>query len=484
MSCETNQNRVSTAAPSSGGINARQSKFAGAAGRTLGALTGQAGRIATRALSTVESFDGPGSLEALTGGGVVVEAGILLALLRARKPADEAEDEDIEIDFKDPDAVPGWAENFLKQRLRARSNSPADDRRYREGSRPDWEPGKNRIIEEMSKRPPRRKEEGFTAKSRTADLLTRRALMAMPLLRFGQTISRFAGTGAARLARQGRSDRIGGVEQRFFFPGTSKVPVNVWQSSLTPLFNLADSAGSRITSSEGKMFEVKGKSWHYGATVVKTRQGERTITHLQSLSIPAAHYYYSHLLSDNEVVGIITDQKGFEPKALSSGGYAGQISEVESLCPMWASLKRSLIQAHLRWGDAAPATGGLRAQAEEPAAVQAGKQDDRQGQGSRQRKRGGRLPSGGGNQILTPSGELPAEPPQGDGPRVKLGSREYRVFVRRVVEMPDQRRLAEAAYYDDRAGVWREVKDPAVRERLASDVGAGLVETWGDKNFV
>lgn len=467
MSCETNQNRVSAvAAPASGGISARQNKFAGLAGRL--------GRQATGSLRVIESFDGPGSLDALLGGGVVLETGFLLASLRARQPAAEGEAEDIELSFKDPDAVPGWAEEFIKQRVRTRLGSPADDRRYREGSKPDWEPAQNRFVEELGRRPPRRKEEGFSAKSRTADILARRALIAVPLLKLGQTVSQFAATGVARLSRPEKSDLIGGVEQRFFFPNTSKIPVTVWQSSLTPLFNLADGFGSRIVGSEGKMFEARGKTWHCGTLVVQTARGTRTVTHLQGLSIPAAHYYYSRPLGENDVVGIITGQKGFDPKTVSPGGYAGQISEVEALCPLWASLKRGLIQAHLRWGEASSVSEAPQPQAEETAA------DGTENKDSKRRKRRGKLPSGGREEVPAPSGDLPTGPPRGGGPKVELGGRAYPVFVRRVVETADQRRLAEAAYYDDRAGAWQEVKDPAVRERLAVEVEAGLLKTWDD----
>jgi hypothetical protein len=192
------------------------------------------------------------------------------------------------------------------------------------------------------------------------------------------------------------------------------------------------------------MFELGGKTWHRGTLVLKTNQGERTITHLQSLALPAAHYYYNRRLSDNEAVGIVSGQKGFEPKALP--GYAGQVSEVEALCPAWADLKRGLIQAHLRWGE-----------------VSRGAEDARRGT-----LRGG-AGEQGGEQV---------HPLDGVQAQVNLGGQDYPVLVRRLVAGPGGRRLAEATYYDDRARAWKVVDDEAARTRLAEQVQAGQLEPW------
>ena len=54
------------------------------------------------------------------------------------------------------------------------------------------------------------------------------------------------------------------------------------------------------------MVEWHDQSWHRGTTVVKTGRGERTVTHLQRLSLPAVHYYFNRRLSDQEVVGIVS----------------------------------------------------------------------------------------------------------------------------------------------------------------------------------
>jgi hypothetical protein len=277
----------------------------------------------------------------------------------------------------------------------------------------------------------------------------RRAVLALGLLKLGQTTSTLAGTGLARLSREQESGVMSGLEQRFFFPNTTKLPVRIWPSRLTPFLNWLDSGVRRPQHSDGVMLELKGQSWHRGTIVTNTTQGERTITHLQSLSWPSTHYYFSRRLSDNEAVGIVSGQKGFEPKTLP--GYAGQISPVESLCPTWAGLKRSLIQAHLRWGRPSPQAGELAS-------------------------------SGAAEERSAPPKEHAVadriHPLDGVQTRVQLNGREVPVLVRRVVTDPAQPPLAEASYYDEPAGVWKVVEDPQVKARLAQQVRAGLIEPW------
>jgi hypothetical protein len=97
------------------------------------------------------------------------------------------------------------------------------------------------------------------------------------------------------------------------------------------------------------MFEHQGKTWHLGITQVQTSQGERTIGHLQSLNAPPTHYYFNRALREAEVAGVIGHQRGFTPKHLP--GFAGEVTEVESLNPLLAGLKQRLIQTHLCFGD-------------------------------------------------------------------------------------------------------------------------------------
>lgn len=163
--------------------------------------------------------------------------------------------------------------------------------------------------------------------------------------------------GAAQVARAvttglgtgiGRLSRNGPVQYRTFF--NAKVQLRNWPSRLTPLLNARDIQGLPLTvqASRGEMFESQGKTWHLGVTTAQTSQGERTMVHLQSLAAPGSHYYFNRVPRETEIAGIISGQREFEPKHLP--GFAGEVSEVESLVPAVAQVKKQLIQLHVFWG--------------------------------------------------------------------------------------------------------------------------------------
>jgi hypothetical protein len=130
----------------------------------------------------------------------------------------------------------------------------------------------------------------------------------------------------------------------------SKVKVEFSKSRLTGLLNRLDLAGSHllgqnIVSSEGELVSARGKAWHRGTVVFKTLSGERTMTHLQSISLPATHYYFDRALTDEETAGIVSGQKGFKPQQMA--GYVGEINAMEGLAPAWARTKRAMIRTRL-----------------------------------------------------------------------------------------------------------------------------------------
>ena len=135
-----------------------------------------------------------------------------------------------------------------------------------------------------------------------------------------------------------------------------KMQVRFWESGLAGPLNKADLLGAHVTgkgvrSSEGAVFELGEKTWHRGTSVVGTPGGERTITHLQSLSLPADHYYFSQPLSDEHAAGIAV--KTVRPEDVP--GYVGQVSSLEMLAPGWAMAKRAMITSQLYWGGTRPA---------------------------------------------------------------------------------------------------------------------------------
>jgi hypothetical protein len=169
-----------------------------------------------------------------------------------------------------------------------------------------------------------------------------------------------AGSGAAatRRARASRTELAGTVvrekRQLLFFKG--KEAVAMWRSSMTDRLNRADLMGSHrlkgtgVHASDGVMFETKGaRTWHRGTSVVSTSRGRRTVTHLQSLTLPGEHHYFDRRISDEQAVGIATGRL----EAPKVPGYVSSISPQESLVPMWAASKRAAINSVLYWGDRA-----------------------------------------------------------------------------------------------------------------------------------
>jgi hypothetical protein len=183
----------------------------------------------------------------------------------------------------------------------------------------------------------------------------------------GSPVARSVGLGAAASAiATGRVGALAGWLSRTNLAGTvvgekrhllffkGKVATDLWNSSLTDTLNRADLLGSQqlgkgIHSSDGVMFDAGGLTWHRGTSVVDTPGGQRTITHLQSLSLPAEHHYFDRRIGDEQAVGIAARQAGFDPSRMP--GYVGSISPTEALCPAWAGTKQAAIRTALYYGE-------------------------------------------------------------------------------------------------------------------------------------
>jgi hypothetical protein len=183
-----------------------------------------------------------------------------------------------------------------------------------------------------------------------ASLLVPPLRTARRLLRRFEQVSSLGGDLVGALSKTETSGEVIREKRTLFF-FKSQVPVTLWQSRLTGLLNRQDLigvtrfAGQNVIASEGVMFRTGNKTWHCGTTVVKTGQGKRTITHLQSLSLPNSHYYFSQPLSNQDAVGIASGQT--KPETIS--GFVGQVSSAEALCPLWTDTKHALIKTQLYW---------------------------------------------------------------------------------------------------------------------------------------
>jgi len=102
--------------------------------------------------------------------------------------------------------------------------------------------------------------------------------------------------------------------------------------------------GKNVISSDGDIVRAsKGGNWHRGTSTVQTSKGQRTLTHLQSLKLPAHHYYFDRKLSDVEVAGLVSGRE----KANQMTGYVGEVHPMENLVPTWGATKKGLITTRL-----------------------------------------------------------------------------------------------------------------------------------------
>lgn len=159
-----------------------------------------------------------------------------------------------------------------------------------------------------------------------------------------------AGVAAAVAARPGSEEKTLAQVKK----GGKPAEVHFSQTRLTGLLNRGDRlvSGRNVVSSEGSLVQTDGGAlWHQGTTVVKTAQGERTVTHLRSLALPPTSHYFDRKLSEAETAEVI----GGQGQAHKLPGYVGTIGGMEQLSPAWAQAKRAMILTRLHWPSAASA---------------------------------------------------------------------------------------------------------------------------------
>jgi hypothetical protein len=101
-----------------------------------------------------------------------------------------------------------------------------------------------------------------------------------------------------------------------------------------------------VVHSDGTVFQTGGTTWHWGSLMVNTPRGERVVTHLQSLNLPASHYYFNCHLDQDQAAGIAAGR--IRPERLP--GYVGQVSALETLTVAWAAAKHTMIKNVLYFG--------------------------------------------------------------------------------------------------------------------------------------
>jgi hypothetical protein len=155
---------------------------------------------------------------------------------------------------------------------------------------------------------------------------------------------------ASMASRATREEQIGAVWQRrpvslMGMPlGEADEEVSLWQSSLTKTLNSLDAPipgqTKALRAGDGVLFKTGDVTWHRGTLIADTPKGERMLTHLQSLNVPATHYYFRCYLSDEQAVGIAARRV----RAEHLPGYVGQVSALESLTLAWGAAKHAMIR--------------------------------------------------------------------------------------------------------------------------------------------
>lgn len=172
-------------------------------------------------------------------------------------------------------------------------------------------------------------------------------LVAFYLGKKVQAVGDVVGSSAAGFTKTADAGAVRQEKRKFFFFKTHQ-DVPLWQSSLTSWLNKGDLIvqPKKLVSSDGVMFKSGATTWHRGTTVMKMEDGPRTVSHLQSLSLPASHYYFDHPLSDENAVELAAGKV----KPESVPGYVGHVSALEGLSPISAKAKHWLIKSYLFFG--------------------------------------------------------------------------------------------------------------------------------------
>jgi hypothetical protein len=222
-----------------------------------------------------------------------------------------------------------------------------------------------------------------------------RAALAVELV--GRTSTKVG----SMIGKASRQEQVGAAGRRIAYGplglrlGETRQKVPLFSSSMTGLLNKLDWMGmpqAKVKSGDGVVFETNGRTWHRGTSTADTPAGERTITHLQSLSLPAAHYYYDRPIGDEQAVGIantcptvpdlvpvspgprtgdpgrggIGTGAGQKVRPETIPGYVGTLTRFESLAPGWGGVKHAMIKNALFYGsrssgDAGPPPAGAPA---------------------------------------------------------------------------------------------------------------------------
>lgn len=294
--------------------------------------------------------------------------------------------------------------------------------------------------------------------------------------------------------------------------------ITIRQSPFTPqATQLLDQISSgRFSLSDGYYFFETGRTWHCQSLNFRVGSEIRTLTRLQSLSLPQREFFFDrpiiipggHEPEEGErsisIQRIIDLVKGNDSAEIIPG-FIGSINELESLT-LLRPLKLLLFSAN--WWLIDPDERDQNARAVDYDLVSKGSPPS--GSGSSSRYPVAPPLSGPTTTRWWPSTSRPPtappsppppdeaelfspEPPSSVSPangqpwpmppsvrykdRIRIDNRDYPLVIKRVLTSPFNggQRKVDAIYFDDRLGCWCDLKDEETRLSLARAVEAGLV---------
>lgn len=277
-------------------------------------------------------------------------------------------------------------------------------------------------------------------------------------------------------------------------------------------------SGGRLREAEGYYFSERGRSWHASSLTFQVGDGPRTLTRLQSLSVPQREFYFDRAIAvpgsrepdEGEksvpVQRLVDLVKGeAEPDAIP--GFIGSINELEGMTVL-RGLKRKLFLASWLMVDPDERDGGGADYVDYDALARGGPTGGGTGGVYRVTPRSPGPPGNSPGWPTTrrvrpqPGGptRVPVTPPPRRQPygtdlfrsrpsaaprdtrppaeryrdRIRLDGRDYPLVVQRVNRsLSGGPPKADALYYDDRMGRWRVVVEEEDRINLARAVKEG-----------
>jgi hypothetical protein len=290
--------------------------------------------------------------------------------------------------------------------------------------------------------------------------------------------------------------------------------ITLRESPISPRVGRAQArilGASRVLESRGFYFHESGRTWHCNSTTYRVGDTPKTLTHIQSLSIPNREYFFDRELQPQDVVDLVLGDR--DPDTIP--GYIGSCNEIDGVLGFTKAIKRLLYVGNWLLVDEGERDAGEELVDYGDLGRGPDGQPSSPSSGSPWRSPSGSGAPGGYGGYRSPS--LRAGPdwsntyrrygPQGytsdvqavvdDDYRVDPASfvgnlwdtghngrprqtmsvdgREVPLSIRGIRTAPDGRRLADAWYY--RNNQWWPVKSERTREAIAMDVAQGVLAT-------